>query len=132
MWMIAGPLMHAQNPSQPPTFIPDIKFATGRSVVPYLEGWIRNPDESFDFVFGYLNRNTEQELVIPPGPDNSVTPDGPDRGQPTYFLTKRNHGSSRPRPEGLGRQTIAWSVTANGITESRVEVVCLRRRSTSA
>jgi hypothetical protein len=59
MWMIAGHLMHAQNPSQPPTFIPDIKFATGRSVVPYLEGWIRNLT-SLDFVFSALNRNTEQ------------------------------------------------------------------------
>jgi hypothetical protein len=121
MWMIAGHLMHAQNPSQPPTFIPDIKFATGRSVVPYLEGWIRNPDESFDFVFGYLNRNTEQELVIPPGPDNSVTPDGPDRGQPTYFLTKRNPRIFRVRvPKDWGDKTITWSVTANGITEKVV------------
>ena len=44
--------------SPPPTFIPDIKFASGREVVPYLVGWIRNPDGSFDFVFGYYYRNT--------------------------------------------------------------------------
>src|SRR5438552_2277164 len=53
-------LAQSQIPSSipPPTWIPDIKFASGRNVVPYLEGWIRNLDESFDFVFGYFNRNT--------------------------------------------------------------------------
>jgi hypothetical protein len=121
MWMIAGHLIHAQNPSAPPTFIPDIKFASGRSIVPYLEGWIKNPDESFDFVFGYLNRNTEQEPVIPPGPDNSVTPDGPDRGQPTYFLARRQPRIFRVRvPKDWGDKAITWSVTANGITEKVV------------
>ena len=46
-----------QSATPPPTYIPDIKFASGREVVPYLEGWIRNQDGSFDFVFGYYNRN---------------------------------------------------------------------------
>ena len=81
--------VHAQNPSVPPTWMPDVKFASGRNIAPYLEGWIRNPDETFDFVFGYFNRNTEEDLVIPPGPDNSVMPGGPDRGQPTYFAPRR-------------------------------------------
>src|ERR1700730_18767537 len=81
-------LAQTQIPSSipPPTFIPDIRFSSGRNVVPYLEGWIRNPDETFDFVFGYYNRNTEEELAIPVGPNNSVMPGGPDRGQPTYFV----------------------------------------------
>ena len=63
-----------------PTYIPAIKFASGREVVPYLEGWIRNQDGTFDFVFGYYNRNTEQELVIPPGPDNLISPGPADQG----------------------------------------------------
>jgi hypothetical protein len=66
----AAHLVHAQTPSVPPTWMPDIKFASGRNIAPYLEGWIRNPDETFDFVFGYFNRNTEEELAIPTGPDN--------------------------------------------------------------
>ena len=41
-WTLAATAVVAQSP---PTYIPDIKFATGRSVVPYLEGWIRNPDD---------------------------------------------------------------------------------------
>src|SRR5262249_31317681 len=86
--VFAGHLISAQN-LPVPTYIPDIKFASGRNIAPYLEGWIKNSDGTFDFVFGYFNRNTEQELVIPPGPDNSVVPGGPDRGQPTYFLPRR-------------------------------------------
>jgi len=116
--VLAGHLLHAQNP---PTYIPDIKFASGRSVVPYLEGWIRNRDETFDFVFGYLNRNTEEELVIAPGPDNSVMPDGPDRGQPTYFLARRQQRIFRVRvPKDWGDKTITWFITANGATEKVV------------
>jgi len=105
----------------PPTYIPDIKFASGRSVVPYLEGWIRNPDETFDFVFGYFNRNTEEELAIPAGPDNAVTPDGPDRGQPTYFLARRQPRIFRVRvPGDWGDKSITWSITGNGVTEKVV------------
>jgi len=119
--LVAGHFVHAQNPSQPPTFMPDVRFASGRNVVPYLEGWIRNPDETFDFVFGYFNRNTEEELAIPAGPNNSVTPDGPDRGQPTYFLARRQPRIFRVRvPKDWGDKTITWSITANGVTEKVV------------
>lgn len=115
---VAAHLVQAQIP---PTYIPDIRFASGRSVVPYLEGWIRNPDETFDFVFGYLNRNTEEELVIPPGPDNSVMPDGPDRGQPTYFAPRRQPRIFRVRvPKDWGDKAMTWSITANGVTEKVV------------
>jgi len=115
---IVGALAHAQIP---PTYIPDIKFATGRSIVPYLEGWIKNPDETCDFVFGYFNRNTEEELAIAPGPPNSVMPDGPDRGQPTYFLTRRQPRIFRVRvAKDWGDRSIIWSITANGVTEKVV------------
>lgn len=101
-----------------PTYIPAIKFASGREVVPYLEGWIRNQDGTFDFVFGYYNRNTEQEMVIPPGPDNLVSPGPADQGQPTYFMTKRQFRIFRVRvPKDFGDKTLTWSLTANGRTE---------------
>jgi hypothetical protein len=107
-----------QNPDTPPTWIPDIKFASGREIVPYFEGWIRNPDDSFDFVFGYYNRNQEQELAIPAGQENSVMPGGPDRGQPTYFLAKRQARMFRLRvPKDWGDKSVTWTLTANGHTE---------------
>jgi hypothetical protein len=112
----------AQQPTvPPPTYIPDIKYASGREVVPYLEGWIRNPDGTFDFVFGYFNRNTSQELVIPPGPDNSVSPGPVDQGQPTYFMTRRQYRIFRVRvPKDFGDKSLTWSITANGRTEKVV------------
>lgn len=107
-----------QSPDAPPTWIPDIKFASGREIVPYYEGWIRNPDDSYDLIFGYYNRNQEQELVIPAGPENSVMPGGPDRGQPTYFLAKRQSRMFRLRvPKDFGDKAVTWSLTANGHTE---------------
>jgi hypothetical protein len=105
----------------PPTWMPDIKFSSGREVVPYYEGWIRNADGSFDFIFGYFSRNTEQELAIPAGPDNSVMPGGPDRGQPTYFLPRRQPRVFRVRvPKDWGDKSLTWSITANGRTEKVV------------
>lgn len=110
-----------QDATPPPTWMPDIKFASGREVVPYLEGWIKNPDGSFDFVFGYYNRNSEQELVIPAGPNNLVSPGPTDQGQPTYFMAKRQYRMFRVRvPKDFGDKALTWSVTANGHTEKVV------------
>lgn len=119
---LSGRPVLAQNPTTPPpTWIPDIKFASGREVVPYLEGWIKNPDESFDFIFGYYSRNTEQELAIPAGPENSVMPGGPDRGQPTYFLARRRPRIYRVRvPKDWGDKALTWTITVNGHTEKVV------------
>ena len=119
---LAGGIVLAQNLQEPPpTWIPDIKFKSGREIVPYLEGWIKNPDDSFDFVFGYYSRNTEQELVIPAGPENSVMPGGPDRGQPTYFLANRQQRIYRVRvPKDWGDKALTWTITANGHTEKVV------------
>lgn len=118
-WSVVAAAQQASTP--PPTYIPDIKFAQGREVVPYLEGWIRKPDGSFDFVFGYYNRNTEQELVIPPGPDNMVSPGPADQGQPTYFMARRQYRIFRVNvPKDFGDKSLTWSLTANGRTEKVV------------
>jgi hypothetical protein len=103
---------------QLPTAIPQTKFASGQNVVPYFEGWIRNKDGSFDMVFGYFNRNWQEELVIPAGADNIVEPGGPDRGQPTYFLPRRQGWVYRVRvPADFGKQVVTWTIRANGRTE---------------
>ena len=68
-----------------------VQYARGQNVAPVFEGWERNPDGTFSMVFGYLNRNYKEELVIPPGPDNNVEPGGPDQGQPTFFAPRRQH-----------------------------------------
>ena len=124
--LLAG--AQAQSPGQSqtqapqlPTYIPQIRFNAGQGVVPYYEGWIRNPDGSFDIVFGYFNRNWQQELAIPAGPDNKVEPGGPDAGQPTYFLPRRQRWIYRLRvPADFGKKEATWTITANGRTEKVV------------
>ena len=112
---ILGVWIQAQ---QLPTAIPQTKWASGQDVVPYFEGWIRNPDGSFDMVFGYFNRNWEEQLAIPTGAENSVEPGGPDRGQPTYFLPRRQGWVYRVRvPKDFGKQAVTWTITANGKTQ---------------
>jgi hypothetical protein len=104
---------------QLPTAIPQTKFVSGQNVVPYFEGWIRNADGSFDLVFGYFNRNWQEELAIPTGPDNKFEPGAPDRGQPTYFLPRRQGWVFRVRvPADFGKQVLTWTIKANGKTET--------------
>jgi hypothetical protein len=112
--------MYGQAPPQKlPTELSNIRFNSGQSVVPYFEGWIRNPDGTFDLVFGYFNRNWQQEIAIPAGADNTVELGGPDAGQPTFFLPRRQRFVYRVRvPKDFGKKEVVWSLTANGRTEN--------------
>jgi hypothetical protein len=108
----------SQTP-QAPTELPQVRFNSGQNIVPYFEGWIRNPDGTFDLVFGYFNRNWKEELTIPAGPDNKVEPNGPDAGQPTYFLPRRQRWIYRLRvPADFGNKEVTWTITAHGRTEA--------------
>ena len=115
---LVGVTYAGAQPPQLPTQVPQTKFDSGQDVVPVYEGWIRNPDGSFDLVFGYFNRNYKEELAIPPGPNNMLEPGGPDRGQPTYFLPRRQARLFRVRvPKDWGQQVLTWTIIANGRTE---------------
>lgn len=94
------------------------KFRTGQTVAPSFEGWERNPDGSFGMVFGYMNRNYEEVVDVPVGPDNNVEPGGPDRGQPTHFFTRRRMFEFRVRvPKDFGTNELVWTLTTRGHTE---------------
>jgi hypothetical protein len=106
----------AQPPA--PTYIPQTKFNTGQDVVPVYEGWLKNADGSFTFVFGYFNRNWKEELIIPAGPDNKLEPGAADRGQPTYFLPRRQSWVFRVQvPADWGNKELVWTLIAHGKTE---------------
>ena len=96
-----------------------VRHATGQEVVPAYEGWELNPDGSFNLVFGTMNRNWAAALDIPIGPANNVEPGGPDQGQPTHFLPRRNRFLFRVRvPSDFGDQELIWTLTsANGRTK---------------
>ena len=94
-------------------------FAAGQEVVPAYEGWEPNPDGSFNLVFGYFNRNWEEEIDIPPGPNNTLDPGGPDLGQPTRFLPRRNRFLFKVHvPADFGDGEVVWTLTSpNGETK---------------
>lgn len=101
-----------------PTANPQTQFSSGQSVVPSYEGWIKNPDGTFTFVFGYFNRNWKEEPVIPVGPNNKLDPGPADRGQPTFFHPRRQPWVYRVIvPADWGQKELVWSLTVNGKTE---------------
>ena len=97
-----------------------VRHATGQEVVPAYEGWERNPDGSFNLVLGTMNRNWEEALDIPIGPANQIEPGGPDQGQPTHFLPRRNRFLFRIRvPSDFGDKEMIWTLTSpNGKTKT--------------
>jgi hypothetical protein len=92
----------------------------GEAIFAAFEGW--GPDQSGEnllLLLGYYNRNQNQELDIPIGPDNRIEPDGPDYGQPTHFYTGRQHGVfTITVPKDFGGKRLTWTLTANGQTTS--------------
>ena len=95
-----------------------IVYSSGQNVVPAYEGWEQNPDGTFNMVFGYFNRNLDERLDIPIGPDNNLEPGGPDHGQPTHFLPRRNRFLFRVKvPRDFGQKELVWTLTAYGHTE---------------
>lgn len=94
-----------------------LQYSSGQEVVPDFAGWVANPDGSFDMVFGYMNRNYEDHLHLPVGPNNSFEPLDVDRGQPTYFYPRRNRHVFRVRvPSDFGNKELVWTLNSNGKT----------------
>lgn len=69
---------------------PQQRFNSGQDIQPIFEGWTRNEDGSYQFLFGYLNRNYAERPEVPVGESNFFSPGDPDRGQPTYFYPRTN------------------------------------------
>ncbi len=103
-----------------------LSYSQGQSVSPAYEGFEVNPDGSFNLLFGYMNRNWEEELDIPIGPDNHFSPGLEDRGQPTHFLPRRNRFIFKVRvPADFGDQELVWTIRSRG--EERRAYATLRQ-----
>ena len=95
-----------------------MRYVAGQNVVPVYEGWERNADGTFSMVFGYLNRNYEEEVDVPVGADNRFEPLEADQGQPAHFYTRRQQFMFKVRvPKDWGQKDLVWTVTAHGRTE---------------
>jgi hypothetical protein len=90
---------------------------SGQTVTPAFEGWYRNRDGSYSISFGYYNRNTEEALEIPIGPDNTVSFGDPNEGQPTHFEPGRHWGVFAVRvPADFGDKKVVWTLKMRGQT----------------
>ena len=111
--LLAAPAsLRAQAP-----YTGQVRIARGQDVTPAFEGWMPNPDGTFSMYFGYMNRNYEEELDIPIGPDNAVDPGG-DGGQPTHFYPRRQRmvfSVVVPKDWGLDRKVV-WTLAIRGKT----------------
>jgi len=108
--LLAGPTTaHAQS----------LSYTSGQPVVPGYEGWEQDASGAKYFLFGYMNRNWEEELDIPVGPDNGFAPGTADQGQPTHFLPRRNRFVFRvPVPASFTeKDELIWTITSKGKTE---------------
>jgi hypothetical protein len=94
------------------------RYASGQNIVPVFEGWERNADGSFNMVFGYMNRNYDEQVEIPIGSDNNIQPGGPDQGQPTHFYRRRQQFVFKVKvPRDWGQNDLVWTLTSRGRTE---------------
>tara|TARA_B100001123_G_scaffold359580_1_gene415128 strand:- start:465 stop:1442 length:978 start_codon:yes stop_codon:yes gene_type:complete len=98
---------------------PQQRFNSGQDIQPIFEGWTRNEDGSYSFLFGYLNRNYAERPEIPVGEDNFFSPGEPDRGQPTYFYPRTNRYQFEvPVPADFPSDAeLIWEVTRQGSTQ---------------
>jgi len=124
--LLVGQVAGAQTPAdaQSPTVIGPtyydsaVQFWSGQDVVPTFDGWIQNSDGTFTLVFGYFNRNYREELVIPPGPNNSITPGDANQGQPSIFVPRRQKWVFEVKvPKDFGDKEVVWTLTSHGRTE---------------
>ncbi len=91
---------------------------SGQNIAPVYEGWEENADGSFNLVFGYFNRNWEEVVDLPVGPNNSFDVGGADQGQRTHFIPRRNRFVFRVRvPKDFGTRELVWTLTVHGKTE---------------
>jgi hypothetical protein len=116
-------------------------------IAPFFDGWLANPDGSVTYQFGYMNRNTEEVVDIPLGPQNYIEirheghaepaeqlragrtgiPNFPgfDGVQPTRFYVYDRPGFNGKRERGTFAVTVpdmetevVWTLTHAGHTYS--------------
>src|SRR5271154_4834548 len=105
--------------SQTPGLQLDPPHTFGQGVTAAFEGWYPNPDGSANILIGYYNRNQKEDVDIPIGPNNHIDPGGPDLGQPTHFLPRRQWGVfTITVPKDFGQKKLSWTLVTNGKSDT--------------
>lgn len=97
---------------------PGVQYARGQDVSPTFDGWERNPDGTFTMYFGYFNRNSEEEIDVPVGPENTFDLGNGDQGQPTHFYPGRRWWLFKvvvPKDWPQDKRLV-WTLTTKGRT----------------
>ncbi len=111
--VVLGAAAEGRAQADPQNFL----FSSGQSIQPFFDGWSHHPDGGFDMHFGYLNRNYVEELHIPVGAANRMSPGEPDRGQATYFYPRANRRVFSVRvPADWADRRLEWQVTVGDET----------------
>ncbi|MAM85676.1 MAG: hypothetical protein CL489_00080 [Acidobacteria bacterium] len=94
-------------------------YSRGQNASPAYEGWEEDTDGSRYFLFGYINRNWEEVLDVPVGPENYFEPGDADQGQPTHFFPRRNRFVFHvPVPDDFSEtDELVWTLTTKGKEE---------------
>lgn len=96
-----------------------VRYNSGLSVQPAFDGYEVNEDGTYTLWFAYLNRNYEEIVEVPIGPDNMFEPGPIDRGQPTRFLPRRHKSMfGVVVPPDFG--TLTWHLTVRGEKASAI------------
>jgi hypothetical protein len=113
---VAG--LFAASAMQPVNAQRKVQVLRGESIAPVYDGYEENPDGTYSMWFGYFNRNHEEALDIPIGPDNRFEPGAEDRGQPTHFVPEWQKSTFRVIvPKNFGDQKLVWRLTVRGKPE---------------
>ncbi len=90
---------------------------TGQSISPVFEGWYKNADGTYSLSFGYFNRNSAEEVDVPIGENNTISPGAANQGQPTHFHPRRHWGVfAVVVPADFGDKKVIWTLKFRGQT----------------
>ena len=115
-WLLVAAALSALRPG---AAAQSLSYTKGQNISPAYEGWEQAADGTKYFLFGYMNRNWEEEIDVPVGPDNGFSIGGADQGQPTHFLPRRNRFVFRVTvPAGFSeKDELVWTLTTYGKIE---------------
>jgi len=124
MGLTAAPL-YAQLPEHLRDYQLARPKATGDIVAPMFNGWFQNDDGSVTYMFGFANKNREEIVDIPLGPNNRLEPAEYDGVQPTHFPVYARRGFVGIQERGAFAVTVpspdtevVWHLTHAGHTYS--------------
>jgi hypothetical protein len=124
-------ILSIRSSAQLPNQLGQIRKNSGDNVVPVFEGWEKNADGTFSLVFGYMNRNYQEQPEIPIGPNNNFSPGSADQGQPTHFYPRRQQFMFKVKvPADFGKKELVWTLTRDGKTEKAYGTLLMEEQLT--